>query len=182
MNVNAAATLMLICLLALCGASAAARESPNRPAPPVDHPADANILLSLSGLGAAAQPTELSIKDLMAFPETTVTCVDPWTHDAHTFTGVSLAGLLESLQMRGGAKGIEIVAENGYTVGIALTDLKRHGYVLAYRMDGGLLRDQARARNRGALVIAFDLASHPDLNASVYRYQFAYQVRTIHVR
>jgi len=182
MNRNAAAIPALSCLLASWGASASSQVNANRSAAPVDRPADAGILLTVSGLAAASQTAQVSLQDLMAFPETTLMCVDPWTKDAHTFAGVSLAGLMQRLRMPGGAKGIELTADNGYTVGIRLADLARLGYVLAYRMDGGLLRDQVRVRNRGALVVAFDLAAHPELNPSVYRYQFAYQVRAIHVR
>ena len=182
MNRNAAIVLALSCLLASWGASASSQTNANRPAAPVDQPSNANTLLTVSGLGPASESAQLSLQDLMAFPETTLMCVDPWTKDAHTFAGVSLAGLMQRLRMPGGAKGIELTADNGYTVGIRLADLARLGYVLAYRMDGALLRDQVRVRNRGALVVAFDLAAHPELNPSVYRYQFAYQVRAIHVR
>jgi hypothetical protein len=182
MSRNTAGILVLTSLLATWGSSASAQGRPNGSATPVDRPPGAQVLLSVSGLDASPRPSQLSLQDLRAFPETSLTCLDPWTRDAHTFTGVSLARLLESLGMRREAKGIEVVAENGYAVGIRRADLDRLGYVLAYGMDGALLRDRDRVRNRGALVIAFDLASHHEVNASVYRYQFVYQVRTIHVR
>ena len=94
MNRNAAIILALSCLLASWGASASSQTNANRPAAPVDQPSNANTLLTVSGLGPASESAQFSLQDLMAFPETTLMCMDPWTRDAYSFTGVSLARLL----------------------------------------------------------------------------------------
>lgn len=115
-------------------------------------------------------------------PHVTLRCLDPWTKDVHEFTGVSLYDLLTRVGMTDGAVGIEVTAENGYAVGIRSSDLKRLGHVLAYRMDGVLLPGKDLLRRRGALIVAFDLAAHSELNASVYRYQFIWQASAVQVR
>ncbi|HSV92018.1 MAG TPA: hypothetical protein VLH81_03035 [Desulfobacterales bacterium] len=52
-------------------------------------------------------------------------------------------------------------------------------YLLAYRLDGTLLRDHPDRKRRGSLMIAIDFHSNPGLDPSVVKAQLVWQVTAI---
>ena len=129
------------------------------------------------------EPVRLDLDTVMAFPSVTFTSADPWdAARSHEWKGVLLLPLLRRLGMERDAKAVEVTAANGYSVVIRTEDLERRRHILAYRMDGRLMGEEAAVHKRGQLQIAIDFDGQPDLDANVYKHQLVWQVRTVRAR
>jgi len=139
------------------------------------------VVLRVTG-ALAGGSASLDLATIQAFPHVTFTSLDPWVGSPHEFTGVLLLPLLQRLGMATSASVVEVAAANAYKASIRVADMKDHPYLLAYRMDGKLMRDAPEMRKRGALMIALDFDRRPDLDVEVYKHQLVWQVVTIEVR
>jgi hypothetical protein len=138
--------------------------------------------LEVSGLAGGSGPVSVELEAIMAMPRTSFTCVDPWDGKDHEFAGTLLLPLLESLGLPRQVKSLEVTAWNAYRVFISEQDLRRHRYLLAYSLDGRIMRGQPELRKRGTLMIAIDFGASPDLDVDLYKAQLVWQVRKIVVR
>tara|TARA_R110002124_G_scaffold154005_7_gene321030 strand:+ start:761 stop:1237 length:477 start_codon:yes stop_codon:yes gene_type:complete len=73
---------------------------------------------------------EFSLEELQALPTTSFETTTIWTEGSQTFEGVSLAALLDHLEVTEGM--IEATAINDYSVAIPMSDATDDGPIIAY--------------------------------------------------
>ena len=124
----------------------------------VPPPAPDDIVLSVDG----PAPLELSLVDLQGFPRTSVTIVEPFVQEEHTYEGV----LLEEIFTRAGISPdttVDTVALNDYRYSDVAEVLIASGAILAFFEDG-----EPIAMNRGGplrIVFADDSNYFAELEA-----------------
>jgi DMSO/TMAO reductase YedYZ molybdopterin-dependent catalytic subunit len=95
----------------------------------------------ISGLVESA--LTLSWIDFRALPQTEVTsdfhCVTRWSRLDNRWKGVLFTEVLKRVARKRGAEFVLILAEEGYTSNIPLTDLQRPDVLFAFEHDGKLL-------------------------------------------
>lgn len=99
-----------------------------------------------------------------------------WTTGPQNFEGVSLKTLLERVGAFGSS--VEAIALNDYKVEIPVSDFARWPVILAYRMNGELMR----VRDKGPLWIIYPQDDFPALNNKESQSKWAWQVKEIRVR
>ena len=99
-----------------------------------------------------------------------------WTEGQPQFEGVMLKALLDRL----GASGetVTAVALNDYKVEIPLADFTKFPVILAYRMNGELLR----IRDKGPLWIIYPQDDFPALKNKETQSKWVWQVKELRVR
>ena len=138
--------------------------------------------LVIKGKIAKANPVLLDLATIMQFPKISFTTFDPWDEKDQKYTGVSLISLLEYLQMDESADHIEVIAMNDYQVPIRVEDLRKYEYVLAYEIDGVLLKDSASMQKKGVLMIELNFDKHKDIDVEIYKSHLVWQAGTIIVK
>lgn len=124
----------------------------------VPPPAPDDIVLSVDG----PMPLELSLLDLESFPRASVTILEPFVQEEHTYHGV----LLEDIFARAGISPeatVDTIALNDYRYSDAAQALITSGAILAFSEDGGPI-----AMNRGGpirIVFADDSDYFTELEA-----------------
>ena len=107
----------------------------------------------------------LTDADLMALPQVTVETSTIWTEGVQTFSGPSLASLLESVGAGDGD--ITLVAINDYVVEMPSAVIEAEAPIIANRIDGAPFS----VRNKGPLWVIFPYDSDERFRAeSVYAY------------
>jgi hypothetical protein len=144
--------------------------------------APGDAVLVVSGRMAPKEPVALDLETLLRMPRTKFSDIDPWDSRKHEFAGVELLPLLRRLGMDEKAAALEVSARNGYKVSIRMQDLKANGYLLAFFLDGKLLKDQPDLKKRGTLILALDFSRHPELDTEVYKFHLVWQVTSIAIR
>ena len=127
-------------------------------------------------------PALFSLEALMQRPPVTIVQKSTLTGKTNRYTGASMIDVLTSLNLQPNASVVEVIAANDYKATIKLSDLKRYTYVLSYKMDGKLYKDQPLRFNKGPLAIAIDFINHPELDFDIYKHQQVWFVKTIIVR
>ena len=122
------------------------------------------VLLTVSGVAARSAGEDVAKLDLAmleALPVTRFRTSTIWTEGVSEFTGVALGDLLTYL----GAEGtrIEAVALNDYKVTIPFSDAVKEGPIVAYRVDGALLK----RREKGPLWVVYPYDANPDYQTEV---------------
>ncbi|WP_164064079.1 molybdopterin-dependent oxidoreductase [Serratia marcescens] len=115
-------------------------------------------------------------KQLLAMPVRSITTSTSWTPQ-RKFEGISVADILE----RVGAKGetLTFYALNDYYIDVPLSDVTKYNMILAYRMDGEMLK----LRNFGPLFLVYPRdAAGPELNSPLYNSRFIWQVDRIVIK
>ena len=99
-----------------------------------------------------------------------------WTEGTPEFEGVNLKTLFDRL----GASGetVTAVALNDYKVEIPMADCQRYPVILAYRMNGELLR----VREKGPLWIIYPQDEFPALKNKETQAKWVWQVKELRVR
>ncbi len=99
-----------------------------------------------------------------------------WTEGQPQFEGVMLKALLDRL----GASGetVTAVALNDYKVEIPIADFAKYPVILAYRMNGELLR----IRDKGPLWIIYPQDDFPALKNKETQSKWVWQVKELRVR
>ena len=86
------------------------------------------------------RPFTLSYEALLALPRKTVRCdmhcVTRWSRLDNTFEGVAVQLLLERAGVRADAQYCLVLAEQGFTTNLPLTDLDRPDNLIALKHDG----------------------------------------------
>lgn len=111
--------------------------------------------------GAVVSSHSFSLDDLQALPTNTFETETIWTEGMQTFTGVSLAGLVDVLDI--GGDSIEAVAINAYSVQIPVTDAVANGPIVAFERNGASMS----VRNKGPLWVVYPYDSNPDYQTEV---------------
>lgn len=115
-------------------------------------------------------------KQLLAMPVSSITTSTSWTPQ-RKFEGVAVADILA----RAGAKGstLTFYALNDYYIDIPLSDVEKYHIILAYKMDGEMLK----IRNFGPLFLVYPRdAAGPELNSPLYNSRFIWQVDRIVIK
>jgi hypothetical protein len=99
-----------------------------------------------------------------------------WTTGPQNFEGVSLKTLLERVGAFGSS--VEAIALNDYKVEIPVSDFARWPVILAYRMNGELMR----VRDKGPLWIIYPQDDFPALNTKETQGKWVWQVKELRVK
>jgi hypothetical protein len=101
----------------------------------------------------------------------TVQTSTPWTDGRPVFEGVLMRDLLK----RVGAKGdtITVVALNGYKVVLPVADFEKYPVLLAYKMDGEVLK----VRDKGPLWIIYPQDDYTELKDQSVHRKWAWQIK-----
>ena len=99
-----------------------------------------------------------------------------WTEGTPEFEGVNLKTLLERLGASGDT--VTAVALNDYKVEIPMADFQRYPVILAYRMNGDLLK----VREKGPLWIIYPQDEFPALKNKETQAKWVWQVKELRVR
>ncbi len=132
-------TLLQAAVLLTCGAPVLAQD------------ALALILSDQAGQVVA----EYDLADLDAMPQTEFTTTTIWTEGPVTFTGVTLATVLDAAGLRGAS--VSMTALNDYSVDIPMDEITETAPLLATRMDGEVMS----VRDRGPYWIVYDYDADP---------------------
>ena len=134
------------------------------------------ILLTITGaIDAAVQPLTLDRAALMALPVTTIETSTIWTEGTHSFTGVSLADLLDEIGVTEGT--LLATAANNYTVEIPVSDAVQGGPIVAYLMDNA----EMPLRDKGPLWIVYPFDSSADYRSELIYTRSIWQLDRIEV-
>jgi hypothetical protein len=99
-----------------------------------------------------------------------------WTEGQPQFEGVMLKALLERVGASGDA--VIAVALNDYKVEIPIADFNRYPVILAYRMNGELLK----VREKGPLWIVYPQDDFPALKNKETQAKWVWQVKELRVK
>lgn len=99
-----------------------------------------------------------------------------WTEGTPQFEGIMLKTLLERLGASGDA--VIAVALNDYKVEIPIADFQRYPVILAYRMNGELLK----VREKGSLWIIYPQDDFPALKNKETQSKWVWQVKELRVK
>lgn len=121
---------------------------------PVEGPA----ILTVSGLDPGLFPggtVALTLASLQTMDRIEITTSTIWTKDRHTYAGVLLKDLTDSLAIEGGH--LRLHALNEYQVDIPVDEASSDAPILAYSVDGALMS----VRDKGPLwlIYPFDAAA-----------------------
>ncbi|CAI1116398.1 Oxidoreductase molybdopterin binding domain [Serratia rubidaea] len=125
---------------------------------------------------AANKRYVFSDRDLFAMPVHSISTSTSWT-PRRKFDGVAVADILKKV----GAKGqtLSMHALNDYYIDIPLSDVEHYNIILAYKMDGEMLK----IRNFGPLFLVYPRDdSGPELNSPLYNSRFIWQVNRIVIK
>lgn len=113
---------------------------------------------------------------LLALGANKLTTETPWTEGVNTFTGPSLAALLEAV---GASKesSLSITALNDYSANLPAQDAYDHNIMLAMDMNG----ERMSVRDKGPIFVLYPFAEDPSLNNEVIHNRSVWQVKSITV-
>jgi DMSO/TMAO reductase YedYZ molybdopterin-dependent catalytic subunit len=101
---------------------------------------------TLRVFGEVDRDVTLSYADIMAMPQTTITCdihcVTRWSRFDNRFTGVRFRDFLAAAGVTPQGRYVMLHGDYGYTANVALTDLDRDDVLLAHSFDGEPLTDK----------------------------------------
>jgi hypothetical protein len=144
--------------LNVAGAAALAAFAMTQPAAAED------VILTIQG-DVADGAHDFTDADLMALPQITVETSTIWTEGVLTFSGPSLASLLD--EIGAGDGDITLVAINDYVVEMPRDVIEAEAPIIAARIDG----EPFSVRNKGPLWVIFPYDSDERFRAeSVYAY------------
>ncbi len=128
---------------------------------PMVHAQDATKpILTISG-SAIAEDVTYERAALMDLPAAMIETSTIWTEGVSTFTGVSLADLVDELGIEGGT--IVATAVNDYAVEIPVEDAVEGGPIVAYLMDG----KEMSLRDKGPLWVVYPYDSDASYRTEV---------------
>lgn len=134
------------------------------------------VLLTVAGKIATTNADGKAVFDLAMLEGiggATIDTSTAWTEGKGRFQGVLLSKLME----RVGATGDTAVAIaiNDYKVEIPISDFSRYPVILAYRMNGEVLK----IRDKGPLWIIYPQDDHPELKTKETQAKWVWQVKEI---
>jgi hypothetical protein len=133
---------------------------------------DGPVLLTITGLG---DPVTFDLAQLKALKPETFETTTIWTEGVETFTGVSLATLMDELGVEDGT--LEAMAINDYAVEVPVSDAVEGGPIVAYLMNG----KEMSVRDKGPLWIVYPYDANPDYQSEVTYSRSIWQLDRIDV-
>ncbi len=110
---------------------------------------------------------------LKAMEPVSITTSTIWTGGVHTFTGVPLKRLVDTLGIT--ARTLRMTAINDYMVEVPVADAVEGGPILAYAMDGAAMT----VRDKGPLWLIYPFDSEPSYQTEVYYSRSIWQLNRI---
>lgn len=162
--------LILLCLIGLSSTISFATELPQ---------SEGRVILTVSGNISRTnheQNARFDRRMLAQLPQHTLTTQTPWTEKPHTYEGVLLWDLLQSL----GASGqhVTALALNGYQSDIKMDIIQSYPILLAMKDNG----TQMRVRNKGPLWIIYPISEYPELDAPKHYEGMVWQLSALEVK
>ncbi|MFZ5962528.1 molybdopterin-dependent oxidoreductase [Thalassococcus sp. BH17M4-6] len=139
---------------------------------------EGEVILTVSGALEVTNvdgTAQFDLEMLEAMDATTFETTTIWTEGAHSFTGVSLAKLVERLGLEG--ETLRATAINDYAVEIPVSDAVDGGPILAYRMDG----ETMSVRDKGPLWVVYPYDASADYRSEVTYSRSIWQLDRIEV-
>ncbi len=124
----------------------------------------------------------LDLKTIMALPSVSFHSLDPWDGKEHGFTGIPLKQLMAWIGIDEQASRLILTARNKYSIPVRREDYEKHGYILAYMIDGKAFSAEPSTKKRGPLAIAIDFSKNPELASDLYKHQLVWQLVDILVQ
>jgi hypothetical protein len=118
-----------------------------------------------------ASTIELTLADLAAMPQTTISTETEFTDGTVAFTGPLARDVLALVGMEN-VKTVRFVAANDYSVDIPTSDLQEYDVILAMQADGKALS----RRDRGPLWLMYPISDHAELEDPLYLRRLIWQV------
>ena len=137
-----------------------------------------DVILTVSGEILKTNVAETFAFDremLMALPATTFETSTIWTDGVHSFTGVSLVDLANTLGVEDGQ--LLATAINDYTVEIPFADAVEGGPIIAYLMDGA----EMSVRDKGPLWVIYPYDSDADYRTEVIYSRSIWQLDRVEI-
>lgn len=133
-------------------------------------------ILEVSG---SIENNSTAVFDIAALERIGVTEIQtstPWTEGRPVFEGVLLSDLMNSV----GAQGTVVLATalNDYRVEIPLSDFDRYPVVLAYKMNGEMLK----VRDKGPLWIIYPQDEYPELQTKQVQSRWVWQIKELKIQ
>lgn len=110
---------------------------------------------------------------IKALGTVTVRTATPWTQGVSEFEGVRLRDLLSAVGATGDT--IHAVALNDYKVAIPVSDFDNHDVILAFKLDGRVLR----VRDKGPLWVIYPWDDDPSLKTERYYARSIWQLNRV---
>ncbi len=138
------------------------------------------VLLTISGMIDASNGEEgtvrLDLPMLESFEPVVIETETIWTEGKQSFTGVSLAALMEAV----GADGEKLMATaiNDYSVEIPVEDWVEDGPIVAYLNNG----EQMSVRDKGPLWVVYPYDSSPSYQSEVIYSRSIWQLDRLDVK
>lgn len=136
------------------------------------------VILTISGNIAttnAGETARFDLEMLEALPAHEFTTDTEWTEGTHTFRGVRLGTLMETVGASGDT--IRAIALNDYAIEIPMSDATDGSALVAYRMDGKTMS----VRQKGPLWVVYPYASDPRFRSDVIYSRSIWQLDRLEV-
>ncbi len=117
--------------------------------------------------------TEFTRTDLSALPVARFGTSTNWTDGIHSFQGVMLSDLLESVEINQGE--MELIALNGYRAYLSISDPTVEGAMIAYLMDDAPMT----RRDKGPLWLIYNFDADPDFRREIVLASSIWQLNRI---
>ncbi len=167
-------SLVLACLIlvALSLVSVAELSAQSLPAP------KSEVLLTVSGkIGVTNAEGEARFdRDMLqALGVKSISTANPFETGMHSFEGVLISDVLDAVQANG--KALNAEAHDGYSVQIAIEDVRKFPVMLAMVWNGKVMR----IRNKGPLWVIYPLTQYPELVDQKYSARSVWQLKQLTV-
>lgn len=134
------------------------------------------VILTISGKIATTNAdgkAQFDLAMLEAIGGATIDTSTAWTEGKGNFQGVLLSKLMQRLGATGDIA--VTIAINDYKVEIPVADFSRYPVILAYRMNGEILK----IRDKGPLWVVYPQDEHPELKTKETQAKWVWQVKEI---
>lgn len=123
----------------------------------------------------ADERAEFDLAMLDALPQRETVTSTPWHEGKHSFSGPTLASILEAVGATGAT--LRISALNDYAADMPVGDAATIPVILATRIDG----EEISIRDKGPLFVIYPFDEQPELFNEVYFNRSVWQVNSIQV-
>lgn len=131
-------------------------------------PALADPILTLSN---GEDTVELTLEDLLALPQHSVTTVTEYTDGAVTFTGPLARDVLDELGLND-ADRVRLTAMNDYFIDVPTSDFAQYDVIMALEADGTRLS----RRDKGPIWLMYPISDHEELADPVFNARLIWQL------
>jgi hypothetical protein len=134
-------------------------------------PAAADPILTLS---SETETVELSLEDLKALPQHSVTTATEFTDGAVTFTGPLARDVLDEVGLAQ-AETVRLTAMNDYFIDVPTRDFAEYDVIMALEADGKRLS----RRDKGPIWLMYPLDDYEELGDPIYNARLIWQLVSV---